>query len=180
MTSTPDDPTTAAPRIIRRHPTGPIPVSPAAETAGDDTSTRIIRRAPVRPGPVPPRRPPGAGSAVAAAALSILSGWPTAVVATDLVTGWWRTDPLYCLAVGFLALIFAASTVTGVILLLTRRPLGRFLIAVGSGVALLMFGSVFLAGARVGWPVYLVPALPLAALLTALAPATARWASAGS
>lgn len=98
------------------------------------------------------------------------------MLATDLVIGWWSSDRLFCLAVGFLALLFAASTTTGVILLLLRRPLGRYLIALGSGVALVTFGSVFLAGARVAWPVYLIPALPLAALTLALLPATGRWA----
>lgn len=173
MTSDPD-----VPRIIRRHPTGPIPLGASGATP-DDSRTRLIRRAPLSAGREPAPRPPGAGTAVTAAALSILSGWPTAVVATDLVTGWWRTDRLFCLAVGFLAVIFAASTVAGVILLLLRRPLGRYLTAVGSGVALLTLGSVFVSGARVGWPVYLIPVLPLAALVLALHPATRRWSAQG-
>jgi hypothetical protein len=42
-------------------------------------------------------------------------------------------------------------------------------------VALLTFGSVFIAGARLAWPVYLVPLLPLASLLLALNPAARRW-----
>ena len=50
--------------------------------------------------------------------MSIVSGWATAVVATDLITGWWHTDRLFCVAVGFLALLFAGTTIAGVILLL--------------------------------------------------------------
>ena len=99
------------------------------------------------------------------------------MVATDLVTGWWATDRLFCVAVGFLAALFAVTTVAGVVLLLLRRPVGRYLIAFGSAVALLTFGSVFLAGARLGWPVYLVPLLPLTALLLAALPATRRWSA---
>lgn len=105
----------------------------------------------------------------------MLSGWPTAIVATDLISGWWDTDRLFCVAVGFLTLLFAAATVSGVILLLLRAAAGRFLIAFGAGLALLTFGSVFLAGAKVAWPVYLIPLLPLASLVLSLHPATARW-----
>jgi hypothetical protein len=42
-------------------------------------------------------------------------------------------------------------------------------------VALLTFGSVFIAGARLAWPVYFVPLLPLTSLLLALNPAARRW-----
>ena len=38
-------------------------------------------------------------TAIATAVLSILSGWATAVIATDLITGWWDTDLLFCVAV---------------------------------------------------------------------------------
>lgn len=107
--------------------------------------------------------------------MAIVGGWATAVVATELITGWWNSDRLFCLAVGFLAVLFAASTVTGVILLLLRRGVGRWMVVFGAGVALLTFGSVFVAGARLAWPVYLVPLLPLASLLLALHPATKRW-----
>lgn len=80
---------------------------------------------------------------------------------------------------GFLTLLFAAATMSGVILLLLRRAAGRFLIAFGAGLALLTFGSVFLAGAKVAWPVYLIPLLPLAGLVLSLHPATARWSCGG-
>jgi predicted membrane-bound dolichyl-phosphate-mannose-protein mannosyltransferase len=97
------------------------------------------------------------------------------VVATELITGWWNSDRLFCVAVGFLAVLSAASTVTGVILLLLRRGVGRWMVVFGAAVALLTFGSVFVAGARLAWPVYLVPLLPLASLVLALHPATKRW-----
>ena len=62
---------------------------------------------------------------MAAAAVSIVSGWATSVVATDLIAGWWRSDRLFCVAVAFLALVFALATISGVILLLLRQPLSR-------------------------------------------------------
>ena len=86
---------------------------------------------------------------------------------------------MFCLAVGFLTVVFAGSTVCGVILLLLRRRAGRFLVAFGAALALLTFGSVFVAGARVAWPVYLIPVLPLAVLVLALHPATGRWCEIG-
>lgn len=107
--------------------------------------------------------------------MAIVGGWATAVVATELITGWWNSDRLFCVAVAFLAVLFAASTVTGVILLLLRRGVGRWMVVFGAAVALLTFGSVFVAGARLARPVYLVPLLPLASLLLALHPATKRW-----
>jgi hypothetical protein len=106
----------------------------------------------------------------------MVSGWATSVVATQLITGWWSTDRLFCAAVGFLAFVFAASTISGVVLLLRRRPLGRFLIAVGAVVALLAFGGVFIAGAKIPWAVYAIPVLPVASAVLALLPATKRWA----
>ncbi len=112
---------------------------------------------------------------IAACAVAILSGWATTVVATDLVAGWWHTDRLFCLAVGFLALVFAATTVCGVILLLRGGSLGRYLIAVGAVVALLTFGAVFIAGARVPWIVHTIPVLQVASAVLALHPATNRW-----
>ena len=194
-----EPPSDAETRIIRRAPSGPLP------TAGDDTRTGIIRRAPTgaipvtpdpgattsiprpdpdatgliqraKPAEVPqPRRKPSATTAVGACVVAMLSGWATAVVATDLIAGWWETDRLFCAAVGFLALVFAASTVSGVVLLLLRRPVGRYLIAAGSVVALLAFGGVFIAGARVAWAVHTLPLLPIASAVLAMLPETKRW-----
>lgn len=137
----------------------------------------MIRRAtpvavPARPGVVDVST---GRTAIAASAVSIVSGWATAVVATDLITGWWHTDRLFCLAVGFLTLLFALSTIAGVITLLLRRSAGRYLIAFGSVIALLTFGSVFVAGARIPLLVYLIPVLPVASLVLALHPSTRRW-----
>ncbi len=109
----------------------------------------------------------------------MLSGWTTSVVATNLITGWWETDRLFCVAVGFLALVFAASTMSGVVLLLLRRRVGRHLIAAGAVVALLAFIGVFIADAEIPWIVYAMPALPVASAVLALLPATRRWATAG-
>lgn len=170
--------------IIRRAPTGPVPQPPDDRTTNiprppvDEAPTGLIRRA--APVVVPATRPAlvdvsTGRTAIAASAVSILAGWTTAVVATDLITGWWATDRLFCLAVGFLTLLFAASTIAGVITLLLRRSAGRYLIAFGSVIALLTFGSVFVAGARIPLVVYLIPLLPLAALTLALHPSTRRW-----
>lgn len=167
---------------IRRQPTGPLP-------RAEDAQTHLIRRVPrQRPLSEPPTAPaktgepageptgePSGRAAVAAAATGILSGWPTAVLATDLISGWWATDRLFCLALGFLTVVFAGATVSGVILLLLRRNSGRYLVAFGAALALLTFGAVFVAGATVAWPVYLIPALPLACLTLTLQPATGRW-----
>ncbi len=97
------------------------------------------------------------------------------MVATDLIAGWWRIDRLFCIAVGFLALTFAITTVTGVIMLLLRRPVGRYLIVTGAVVAMLTYGGVFLAGARVAWIVHTLPVLPIASVVLALHPQTKRW-----
>jgi hypothetical protein len=124
-----------------------------------------------------PKVEPSSRTAVAACAVSILSGWATSVVATDLIAGWWKSDRLFCIAVAFLALVFAVSTVSGVIMLLQRRPIGRYLIAAGAVVALLTYGGVFIAGARVAWIVHALPLLPLASVVLALHPRTKRWLS---
>jgi hypothetical protein len=113
--------------------------------------------------------------AIATAIVSILSGWATAVIATDLITGWWRTDQLFCVAVGFLTAVSAAATIGGLIALLLRRRTGRLLIVVGSVVALLIFASLFVAGAKLPPVVYGIPVLPVASILLALLPATRRW-----
>jgi hypothetical protein len=120
---------------------------------------------------------PTSRTAVAACAVSIVSGWATSVVATDLIAGWWRTDRLFCLAIAFLAVVFAATTVSGVIMLLQRRSVGRYLIVAGAIVALLTYGGVFIAGARVAWIVHTLPLLPLASVALALHSQTKRWLS---
>jgi hypothetical protein len=99
------------------------------------------------------------------------------VVATDLIAGWWGSDRLFCIAVAFLALVFALTTVSGVIMLLQHRAVGRYLIAAGAVVALLTYGGVFIAGARVAWIVHALPLLPLASVVLALHPRTKRWLS---
>ncbi len=118
---------------------------------------------------------PSGRTAVAACAVSIVSGWATSVVATDLIAGWWRTDRLFCIAVACLALVFAITTVAGVIMLLQRRPFGRYLIVVGAVVAVLTYGGVFIAGARVAWVVHALPLLPIASVVLAMHPRTKRW-----
>lgn len=176
---TADEPHTS---IIRRHPTGPIP-----EPLSDDTRTSIIRRAPVadesatgimRPAPqrIPsPPRPPSNVTAVAASTVSILSGWATAVVATELISGWWHTDRLFCAGVGFLTAVFGASTIAGVVGLLLRRRVGIFLSLVAAVLALLIFSGIFIAGARMAGVVYALPVLPVTTIALALAPPTWRW-----
>jgi hypothetical protein len=175
-------------RIIRRHPTGEIPVGadpqtsiirrhptgefPAAEAAEPQTS--YIPRA--RPAAVTPKNPwPDPRTSIATAILSILSGWATAVIATDLITGWWESDLLFCVAVAFLTAISAAALIAGLIGLLLRRRASRLLIIVGAVVALLIFSSLFVAGAKLPPVVYGIPVLPLATIACALLPATARW-----
>ena len=122
-----------------------------------------------------PADEPSDRTAVAACAVSIVSGWATSVVATDLIAGWWRTDRLFCIAIAFLALVFSAATVAGVIMLLQHRPLGSYLIVVGAVVAVLTYGGVFIAGARVAWIVHALPVLPIASVVLAMHPQTRRW-----
>jgi hypothetical protein len=107
--------------------------------------------------------------------MAMLSGWATSVVATQLITGWWNSDRLFCAAVAFLALVFAVTTISGVVVLLLGRQLGRFLIALGAVVALLAFGGVFVAGAKIPWIVYTIPVLPVLSAVLALHPSTKRW-----
>lgn len=129
----------------------------------------------IAPLPAVLRHEPSPRTAVADSAVSIISGWATSVVATDLIAGWWQTDRLFCIAVGFLAAVFAVTTVSGVIMLLLRRPVGRYLIIAGSVVALLTYLGVFIAGARVGWVVHVLPLLPVASVVLAMVPDTKRW-----
>jgi hypothetical protein len=114
--------------------------------------------------------------AIATAVVSILSGWATAVIATDLITGWWRSDKLFCVAVGFLTAVSAAATIGGLTVLLLRRRMGRLLIVVGAIVALLIFSSLFVAGATLPPIVYAIPVLPVASIALTLLPGTRRWA----
>lgn len=152
MPSIPENPTTHLPRHVAPDPGA--------------TRARLADR---------PVDEPTPATVVAAAAVSVVSGWATSVVATDLITGWWRTDRLFCIAIAFLALVFAVATVAGVIMLLLRRALGRYLITTGAVVAVLTYGGVFIAGARVAWIVHALPLLPIAAAALALHPQTKRW-----
>ena len=168
--------------IIRRHPTGEFPAAAASAEpqtthippGGTDPQTSYIPRA--RPSTVTPKNPwPDPRPAIATAILAIVSGWSTAVIATDLITGWWETDLLFCVAIAFLTAISAAALIAGLIGLLLRRRASRLLIIVGAVVALLIFSSLFVAGARLPTIVYAIPVLPLATIGFALLPATARW-----
>ena len=69
-----------------------------------------------------------------------------------------------------MALVFAITTIAGVIMLLQHRPVGRYLIAAGAVIAVLTYGGVFLAGARVAWIVYTLWILPVASVVLAFLP----------
>jgi hypothetical protein len=180
----PAEPAPDSPRIIRRTPTGSFPAIAPPSLPDDPTSyvrtpaepgqtTYIPRPTPVS---VPSRRTPGPAGAIAAATLSILSGWATAVIASDLIAGWWNTDLLFCIAIGFLTAISAAAGIGGLIALLLQRRMGRLLIIVGAAIGLLIFGSLFLAGAKLHPVVYAMPVLPVAAVVLTLLPGTRDWA----
>jgi hypothetical protein len=155
--------------IIRRHPTDEFPALAEPQTS------YIPRARPVAVGtPRSARANPRA--AIATAVANILSGWATAVIATDLITGWWRSDRLFCVAIGFLTAVSASALIGGLIALLLRRRMGRLLTVVGSTVALLIFAGLFVAGAKISPVVYAIPVLPVASILLALLPATRRWA----
>jgi hypothetical protein len=158
--------------IIRRHPTGEFPAVAEPQTS------YIPRARPVAVGAPRSARAKPSG-AIATAIASILSGWATAVIATDLITGWWRSDRLFCVAIGFLTAVSAAALIGGLIALLLRRRMGRLLIIVGAIVALLIFSGLFVAGAKLSPVVYAIPVLPVASVLLALLPATRRWARPG-
>ena len=160
---------------IRREPTGQIPAS---------ARTQIIRRAPASEDSATtllaqPGDTAAARTAIGTAVVGILSGWATAAVSTDLIAGRWPEDRVFCLAIGFLSLLFAATSVPGVVLVLVRRWVGRYLIAFSCGVAWLTFSALFLADTAVAWPVYLVPLLPLVTLVLAFRPATRQWCDDG-
>ncbi|MGH3677568.1 MAG: hypothetical protein ACRDU5_17895 [Mycobacterium sp.] len=169
--------------IIRRHPTGPIPEADESRTglirSEAESQTSYIPRA--RPVAIAPSgdRAASPKTAVATAVVTTLSGWTTALIATDLITGWWASDRLFCVAVGFLTGVFAAATVGGLIALLLRRRIGRWLIVVGSVIGLMIFASLFVAGATLQPVVYAIPALPVASILLAMLPATKRWGNQG-
>ena len=162
---TSSDPPTS---IIRRHPTGELP------TAAEPATRYIPRATPVAVGP-PRGQRADPRSAIATAVVSILSGWATAVIATDLIAGWWATDLLFCVAIGFLTATSAAATIGGLIALLLRRRMGRLLVVVGAVVALLIFAGLFVAGAALPGLVYAMPLFPLASIVLAALPDTARW-----
>ena len=77
--------------IIRRHPTGAIPSAAASEPQTsyiEPASLEATGYIP-RPKSVPiPATVADPKTAVATAVASILSGWATAVIATDLIAGW--------------------------------------------------------------------------------------------
>jgi hypothetical protein len=159
--------------IIRRHPTGEFPA------LGDPQTTYIPRARPAAVG-TPRHKQAKPNTAIAAAIAAILTGWGTAVIAVDLITGWWRSDRLFCVAIGFLTAVSAAALISGLIALLLRRRMSRLLIVVGAVVALLIFAGLFVAGAKLSPVVYGIPVLPVASILLALLPATRRWARSSS
>ncbi|WP_372452969.1 hypothetical protein [Mycolicibacterium xanthum] len=163
MSAPASDPPTA---ILRRHPTGEPPTS------------QTPRAKPVAIGPARTAAA-DARPAVLTAVMSILSGWASAVIATNLIASWWATDPLFCVAIGFLAAITAGALISGLIALLLRRRPARLLIVVGSVIALLIFLSLFVAGAALPVLVYALPALPVASIAAAMLPGTARWSRSG-
>jgi hypothetical protein len=170
----PDDESAPKTSIIRRHPTGSFPAltEPPPEEAATSYLPRATPKAVVSP-PQVVRPSPRAASATAA--VSIVSGWATAVIATSLIAGWWRTAQLFSVAIGFLAAVSATATIGGLIALLLRRRIGRLLIVVGAFVAVMIFAGLFVAGAKLPPVVYAIPALPVASVLLALLPATGRW-----
>lgn len=166
MTPSGRSPATSPSRIIRRAPTSAIPIVTGAQRIPPS----------IQPTPTPLSAPyPSAVLAISACVLALVGCWATSVVSTDLIASWWHTDRLFCVAVGFLSLVFAGTTMAGVIMVLLRRPLGRYLVAVGAVVALLTFGSLFLAGARVPGIVHIIPVIQIATVAAALHPATRRW-----
>jgi uncharacterized membrane protein YeaQ/YmgE (transglycosylase-associated protein family) len=177
--------------IIRRQPNEPIleraeeartTVVPTAaadarttfvpKAGADEPATGIIGRAGRIAPPAPRPRP---GTAMAAAVFNIVNGWATAVIATDLITGWWKTDRLFCIGVGFLTAVCGASIIAGVFQLLLRRRIGVYLTLVGAVLSVLIFAGIFVTGARVSGVVRAMPALPAAAAVFVLLPPTRRW-----
>lgn len=178
----PDAPPTS---IIRRTPTGAIPVADAPQTSIiEPAATGLILSGLVEPdapgsanaaAPSKPKPSPGPVAACATATACILSGWATAVIATSLIAGWWRTDPLFCVAIGFLAAVGCGATIGGQIAVLLRRRTGRVVVVVGALVTLVIFASLFVAGAQLPPIVYGIPVLPIASIVLAMLPVTGRW-----
>lgn len=178
----PDAPPTS---IIRRTPTGAIPVADAPQTSIiEPAATGLILSGLVEPdapgsanaaAPSKPKPSPGPVAACATATACILSGWATAVIATSLIAGWWRTDPLFCVAIGFLAAVSAGATIGGQIAVLLRHRTGRMLVVVGALVTLVIFASLFVAGAQLPPIVYGIPVLPITSMVLAMLPVTGRW-----
>ncbi len=174
--------------IIRRVPTGAIPIADGPQTSIIEPATGLIAAAEDAPAttfipasaPTPaakdtPKPPPGPFAACATATACILSGWATAVIATSLIAGWWRTDPLFCVAIGFLAAVGCGATIGGQIAVLLRRRTGRAVVVVGALVTLVIFASLFVAGAKLPPIVYGIPVLPIASMVLAMLPVTGRW-----
>ncbi|WP_309226920.1 MULTISPECIES: hypothetical protein [unclassified Mycolicibacterium] len=171
--------------IIRRTPTGAIPVADSPQTTIIEPATGLIVAEsapattfiPATPDAAPPapKPPPGPLAACATATACILSGWATAVIATSLIAGWWHTDPLFCVAIGFLAAVSAGATIGGQIAVLLRHRTGRMLVVVGALVTLVIFASLFVAGAKLPPIVYGIPVLPIASMVLAMLPVTGRW-----
>lgn len=178
----PDAPPTS---IIRRTPTGAIPVADAPQTSIiEPAATGLILSGLVEPdapgsanaaAPSKPKPSPGPVAACATATACILSGWATAVIATSLIAGWWRTDPLFCVAIGFLAAVGCGATIGGQIAVLLRRRTGRVVVVVGALVTLVIFASLFVAGAKLPPIVYGIPVLPITSMVLAMLPVTGRW-----
>jgi hypothetical protein len=166
--------------IIRRAPTGSLPTLDEPQTTHigahthPESQTTYIPQA--KPVSIKGRNAVRPKMAATTAVFAIFSGWATAVIATDLITGWWASDRLFCVAVGFLALVSAGALIGGVIALLLRQRMARLLVVVGSVIGLLIFASLFVAGAKLAPVVYAIPALPVITIVLALLPATARWA----
>ncbi|WP_285031447.1 hypothetical protein [Mycolicibacterium sp. lyk4-40-TYG-92] len=181
----PADDSAPATSIIRRTPTGAIPVADAPQTSIiEPAATGLILPGLVEPetpgtaniaAPSKPKPPPGPFAASATATACILSGWATAVIATSLISGWWRTDPLFCVAIGFLAAVGCGATIGGQIAVLLRHRTGRMLVVVGALVTLVIFASLFVAGAKLPPIVYGIPVLPITSMVLAMLPVTGRW-----
>ncbi len=91
------------------------------------------------------------------------------MIATDLITGWWDDGPAVLCGHRLPDGGLGGSLIGGLIALLLRRRMGRLLVVVGSVIALLIFASLFVAGAKLPPVVYAIPALPLITIVLAAA-----------